>query len=179
MAKSIGVDVGYSTVRVVLNSEPGDYKSEEAVVAISVADGAAVACGNEAIELSERVPGSVTLVRPFSGEVTPEPQYITAYFSYIVKKMKLKGASVLLSVSGSHDDQTESIYVNAIQKAGIGNISVIDSVYAAACGCMVKGARNSAIVNIGASVTDMGCFEKGEQTVSRSNSFASNIFFAL
>lgn len=176
MAKLIGVDVGYSTVRVVSSLNPGDYKSESAVIAISVSDGSAVACGDEAIALSERVPGSVTLVKPFSGEMTPEPQYITAYFSYIVKRMKLKGASLALSISGSHDEETEGIYVNAIQKAGIGRVAVIDPVYAAACGCKVKGARNSAIVNIGASVTDMGCFEKGEQTAAKSNAFAGNAF---
>ena len=176
MAKLIGVDVGYNTVRVVSASEPGEYKSESAVIAISVADGSAVACGNEAIALSERVPGSVTLVKPFSGEMTPEPQYITAYFSYIVKSMKMKGATIALSLSGAHNEETEGVYVKAIQKAGIGKVAVIDPVYAAACGCNIKGARNSAIINIGASVTAMGCFEKGEMSETRSNAFAGNAF---
>ena len=176
MAKLIGVDVGYSTVRVVSASERGNYKCESAVIALSVADGSAVACGDEAISLFQRVPGSVTLVKPFSGETTPEPQYITAYFSYILKKMKMKGASVAISLPGVHDEETEGVYVKAIQKAGFGRVTVIESVYAAACGCNIKGVRNSAVINIGASVTDMSCFEKGQQTIKKSNSFAGNAF---
>lgn len=176
MAKIFGADVGYSTVRVVVYGEEGFYRSESAVIAISVADGSAVACGDEAISISERVPGSVTLVRPFSGEMTPEPQYITAYFSHIVKKLKLKGAPLALSLSGAHDEETESVYVKAVQKAGVGAVSIVDPVYAAANGCGISGAANSAIVNIGASVTDMGCFMKGEQVACHSNSFAGNAF---
>lgn len=176
MAKFFGADVGYGTVRVVVLGEEGVYRSESAVIAISIADGSAVACGDEAVEISERIPGSVTLVRPFSGEMTPEPQYITAYFSHIVKRMKLKGATLALSLSGAHDEETESVYVKAVQKAGVGAVSIVDPVYAAARGCGVSGAASSAVVNIGASVTDMGCFVNGEQVASRSNSFAGNAF---
>ena len=176
MAKIFGADVGYSTVRVVVYGEEGSYRSESAVIAISVADGSAVAIGNEALEISERIPGSVNLVRPFSGEMTPEPQYITAYFSHIVKKMKLKGATLALSLSGAHDEETENVYVKAVQKAGVGAVSIVDPVFAAANGCGISAASSSAIVNIGASVTDMGCFTNGEQVASRSNSFAGNAF---
>ncbi len=173
MAKKFGADIGYSKVRIVLPNVDEIF-SESSAIALSVSDGSVVACGNEAIAVSERVPGSVKLVRPFSGEMTPEAQYITAYFSYVIKKLKVRGASLLVSFSGEHDDETESVYVKALQKAGAGAVSVVDPVYAAAQGCGVINVSDSAVINIGASVTDMACYYRGAIVASASNAFAGN-----
>ncbi len=175
MAKKIGVDIGYNKVRIILEGSDTVY-SEAAVVAVSVSDGSVVACGDGAIDANERVPGSVRLVRPFSGEMTPEAQYVTAYFSYVIKRLRMRGASLLISFSGAHDDETESVYVKALGKAGAGRVSVIDPAYAAAQGCGVIGVSDSAIVNIGASVTDMACYHRNELVASKSNAFAGNAF---
>ncbi len=175
MKKKLGADIGYSKVRIILEGNDTVY-SEAAVVAVSVSDGSVVACGDGAITENERVPGSVKLVRPFSGEMTPEAQYVTAYFSYVIKRLKMKGATLLVSFSGAHDDETESVYVKALGKAGAGTVSVVDPVYAAAQGCGVLGVEDSAVINIGASVTDMACYRRGEQVASANNSFAGNAF---
>lgn len=175
MAKKLGADIGYSKVRIMLEGNDTVY-SEAAVVAVSVSDGSVVACGDGAVETNERVPGSVKLVRPFSGEMTPEAQYVTAYFSYVIKRLRMRGAKMLVSFSGAHDEETEAVYVKAIQKAGAGAVSVIDPVYSAAQGCGVLGVEDSAVVNIGASVTDMACYRRNEQVASASNSFAGNAF---
>ena len=175
MAKKFGADIGYSKVRIILDGNDTVY-SEAALIAVSVSDGSVVACGNGAIEVNERVPGSVKLVRPFSGEMTPEAQYVTAYFSYVIRRLKMKGASLLVSFSGAHDEETENVYVKALGKAGAGSVSVIDPVYAAAQGCGVFDVGDSAVINIGASVTDMACYRRSEQVASASNSFAGNAF---
>ncbi len=175
MKKKLGADIGYSKVRIMLEGNDTVF-SEAAVIAVSVSDGSVVACGDGAIAVNERVPGSVKLVRPFSGEMTPEAQYVTAYFSYVIKRLKMKGATLLVSFSGAHDDETESVYVKALCKAGAGNVSVVDAVYAAAQGCGVLGVEDSAVINIGASVTDMACYHRGGQVASASNSFAGNAF---
>ncbi len=175
MAKKFGADIGYSKVRIILDGNDTVY-SEAAVIAVSVSDGSVVACGDGALEVNERVPGSVRLVRPFSGEMTPEAQYVTAYFSYVIKRLKMKGASLLISFSGAHDDETESVYVKALGKAGAGTVSVIDPVYAAAQGCGVLGVTDAAVINIGASVTDMACYYRSELVATASNAFAGNAF---
>ncbi len=175
MKKKLGVDIGYSKVRIILEGNDTVY-SEAALIAVSVSDGSVVACGDGAVEVNERVPGSVRLVRPFSGEMTPEAQYVTAYFSYVIKRLKMRGASLLISFSGAHDDETESVYVKAICKAGAGSVSVIDPVYAAARGCGVISVSDSAVINIGASVTDMACYYRGEIAANATNSFAGNAF---
>ena len=175
MAKKIGADIGYSKVRIIFEGNDTVY-SEAAVIAVSVSDGSVVACGNGALQINDRVPGSVKLVRPFSGETTPEAQYVTEYFSYVIKRLKIKGANMLVSFSGAHDEETETVYVRALQKAGAGKVSVVDPVYAAAQGCGVLGVEDSAVINIGASVTDMACYRRNEQVASSSNSFAGNAF---
>ncbi len=175
MAKKFGADIGYSTVRIYL-PQSEQIRSEPAVCAVSVADGSVVACGNEALSISERIPGSVKIIHPFSGEMMPESKYVTAYFYYVIKNLKLKGATALISFSGSHDEEAESIYVKAIQNAGAGNVSVVDAVYAAARGCGVLNVGDSAVVNIGASVTDMACFSRGEQVAAESSPFGGNAF---
>lgn len=174
MTKKIGFDIGYSTVKVI--TPDGEYKSEEAVIAINPADNTVVACGREAVALNIRVPGSVKLIHPFSGEMTPDVSYVYAYFSYMLDNLKIKNCRALISFSGAHDDETENAYVKGIQNAGIGTVSVIDPVYAAAQGCTTDGISNSAVINIGASVTDMGCFFMGQSVAQRSNSFAGNAF---
>ena len=175
MKKKFGADIGYSKVRIILDGSDKIY-SEAAVVAVSVADGTVVACGDSAIAINERVPGSVKLVRPFSGEMTPEAQYVTAYFSYVIKLLKMKGATMLVAISGAKDEETESVYVNALVKAGAKSVSVVDSVYAAALGCGVLNVSDSAVINIGASVTDMACYERNTQLAARSNPYAGNAF---
>lgn len=175
MKKKFGADIGYSKVRIILDGNDTVY-SEAAVIAVSVSDGSVVACGDGAIAVNDRIPGSVKLVRPFSGEMTPEAQYVTAYFSYVIRRLRMKGATMLVSFSGAHDEETESVYVKAIQKAGAGAVSVVDPVYAAAQGCGVSGVEDSAVINVGASVTDMACYHRCTQTASASNSFAGNAF---
>ncbi len=175
MAKKIGADIGYNKVRIILDGSDTVY-SEASVIALSVSDGSVVACGNDALDVSNRVPGSVKLVRPFSGEMTPEAQYVTAYFSYVIKRLKVRGATILVSYSGAHDEETETVYVRALQKAGAGRVAVVDPVYAATAGCGVLGVEDSAVVNIGASVTDMACYRRNDQVASSSNSFAGNAF---
>lgn len=176
MAKKFGADIGYQTVRIVIPGEEPIYRSEPAVIAVSVADSTVAACGEDAIKLADRVPGSVKLIRPFSGQMTPEPTYITAYFSYIIKRLHMKGADLVLSLSGAHDDETETLFVRSAQKAGVGEVIVLDAVYAAAQGCGVKNVGESALVNIGASVTDMGCFQRANQVAGKSCPFAGNAF---
>lgn len=176
MAKKFGADIGYHTIRIVLPGEEPIYRSEPAIIAISIADSTVVACGEEALRTAARVPGSVKLIRPFSGQMTPDPCYLTAYFSYIIKRLRMKGADLILSLSGAHDEETEALFVSTAQKAGAREVVVLDAVYAAAQGCGVSAIGDSAIVNIGASVTDMGAFSRAKQVAAKTGEFAGNAF---
>jgi len=174
MAKQLGIDIGHTTVRLVLPLAEPVFLEEPAVVAISHFDNRVTACGNEALRLVARVPGSATLVRPFSGETTPEPALVTAYFQYILKALGLKGANLYLSLSGAQDAETEQVFALSAQKAGFRDVAIVGAVFAAANGCGVAAVSESAVVNIGASVTDMACFVHAKQTATRSNAHAGN-----
>lgn len=176
MAKKIALDIGYSEVRIALEAAPKQYIIEKSVMALSTCDGGVVACGEDALGEERHIPGSVGLIYPFSGEMIPDPIHITEYFSYIIRKYRLKGASVIMSISGSRDAEAEGVYVKSLQDAGFGTVSSVDSAYAAAHGCGVSGVGDSAVVNIGASVIDMACYSRGSCVAQKSNSFGGNAF---
>ncbi len=175
MAKAFGADIGYHSVKLYLPSADTAFLSEPAVVALSGNETVA-ACGNEALSLAGRVPGTVRLLRPFSGETMPDPAHADAYLAYLVKKYKLRGADLTFSLSGRQDDDTEGIFVEAAQKAGVRDVMAVDPVYAAASGCGVNSVAESAVLNMGASVTDMACFSRGKTVAQASCGYAGNAF---
>lgn len=175
MAKVFGADIGYSTVKLYLPEEENPYVSEPAVLALNGNDSVA-ACGAEALRLAKRVPGSVRLIHPFSGETTPDPEHAAAYLSYLIRGNRLRGADLFFSLSGRHDEETESVFVEAAQRAGARDVMAIDSLYAAATGCHVSAVGESTVINIGASVADMGCFCRGNLAAKSSCGYAGNLF---
>ena len=176
MAKSLGADFGYQTVRVVIPEEGAVIRSEPAVVAISLLDGTVVACGEDAMRLSRTVPGSVRLLHPFGGESATEAVYWEAYFCYLIDVLRKKGAHLTLSFAGQRGDEVEAVAVEAAERAGFKTVTVIDAVFAAAQGCGVTGVGDAAVVNIGASTTDLCCFRRAAPSDTRSVPFAGNAF---
>ncbi len=175
MAKAFGADIGYHAVKLYLPEEDTPYLSEPAVLALNGNDTVA-ACGKEALALARRVPGTVRVIHPFSGETTPESAHALAFFTYLIKKHKLRGADLCFSLSGRRDDETEQIFVEAAQKAGARDVMAVEALYAAANGCRVASVADSAVINVGASVTDMGCFLRGKQVAAASCPYAGNAF---
>lgn len=176
MAKQLGADFGYQTVRIVTPGEALAIRSEPAVVAVSLTDGTVVACGEDAMRLHRTVPGSVRLFHPFASETAFESAYWEAYFFYLIDVLHMKGAHLTLSLSGGLGDAVEEIAVEAAERAGFKAVTVIDAVYAAAQGCGVMGVGDSAVVNIGASAADMGCFRRAAPSSAVSHAFAGNAF---
>jgi rod shape-determining protein MreB len=175
MARAFGADIGYHSVKLYLPEEDTPYISEPAVLALNGNDTVA-ACGSAALRLAKRVPGTVRIIHPFSGETTPDPEHAAAYFAYLVKGKKLRGYDLCFSLSGRHDEETETIFVEAAQRAGVRDVMAVESLYAAANGCNIPAVAESAVINIGASVTDMGCFCRAQQVASASCGYAGNLF---
>jgi rod shape-determining protein MreB len=99
-----------------------------------------------------------------------------AFFSYLVKKYRLRGHDLFFALSGEQDDETEGVIVEAAQRAGIRDVLAVDTAYAAAAGCQVPSVTESAVINIGASVTDMACFCRGKTVARTSCPVGGNIF---
>ena len=166
MSRSIGIDIGNTRIRTVVMYDEAVYGEETAAVAVNEAEKKIVACGDDALALAERVPGSVKIVYPFIGNATPDPAYAYMMMSYILKKTRSKGADVFLSVAGEQSRKTDSLYLNALKNAG--DVITVDSTFAAMRGCGIKDAADSVIVNIGHSVTDIAVYYNGnaEKTLS-------------
>ena len=175
MENAIGIDLGYHSVKLYLPEEEAPFCCEPAVLALTGND-SVVACGTAAQRLAQRVPGTVRLIHPFSGETTPDPAHVAAFFTYLVKNHRLRGYDLCFSLSGRHDEETEAIFVEAAQRAGLRDVMAIDALYAAASGSHVPSVSESAVIHIGASVTDMGCFCGGKQVASASCGYAGNWF---
>ena len=175
MANAFGLDIGYYVVKIYLPDGDEPFVSEPSVIALNGNDTVA-ACGGDAVSLAGRVPGTVRLVHPFSGETTPEPLHAKAYLSYLIKKYRLRGYDLYVTLSGEQDDETEAVLVEAAQRAGVRDVTAVDTAYAAAAGCKVPSVTESAVVNIGASVTDMACFCRGKTVARTSCSYGGNTF---
>lgn len=176
MAKTLGADFGYQTVRIVIPGEDAVIRSEPAVVAVSLIDGTVVACGEDALRYHRTVPGSIKLLYPFAGETATEAAYWEAYFYYLIDALRIKGAHLTLSIAGSRGGEQEEIAVAAAERVGFKSVTVIDPVFAAARGCDVLGVGDAAVINIGAAWTDMGCFCRATQTGAHSTPIAGNAF---
>ena len=175
MIRAFGVDIGYHTVKLHLPDGEVPFVTEPSVLAL-YGDDTVAACGEDALALADRVPGTVRLIHPFSGETTPEAAHAKAYFSYLIKKYRLRGSDLYFSVSGRQDDETDSVLVEAAQRAGARDVMALDPMYAAAMGCKVPAVSESAVVNIGASVSDMACFCRGKTVAQASCGYAGRAF---
>ena len=175
MKNTVGLDIGYDTLKLYLPEYDEPYGSEPSLIALN-RDGSIAACGEDAKRLSRRIPGGVSLIHPFSGDRSPLPAHSEAFFRYLVKSRRLKGRDLLLSFSGARDDTVERGFVEAAQKAGFRDIAAVDPLFAALNGCGITAAGESAILNLGASVADMGCFVRGKAAGVRTVSCAGNRF---
>ncbi len=175
MANAFGIDIGYHSVKLYLPDGDEPFVREPSVLALNGNDTVA-ACGKEAMSLVGRVPGTVRLIHPFSGETTPEAVHAKAFLSYLIKKYRLRGYDLYFALSGEQDDETEAVFVEAAQRAGIRDVSAVDTAYAAAAGCRVASVTESAVVNVGASVTDMACFCRGKTVARMSCGYGGNTF---
>ena len=176
MIKKIGIDVGSCFIRTVIPGEPSSITEEPAVTAITE-NGKIVACGTEAIRFDAGAPGTVFLSKliPDSGELSDAGQAV-AIFSYILKKNRMKGADVYLSLSGRCGDEAERLFVDAAQRAGARDVFVVNSLYAAARGCSLKGSGDSLIIDIGYETASMAAYSRGKEAAVSHSEFAGAAF---
>ncbi len=175
MANAFGADIGYHAVKLYLPHGEMPYVSEPAVLALNGNDTVA-ACGKDALSLAGRVPGTVRLIHPFSGETTPELGQAKAYLSYLIKKYKLRGYDLFFALSGEPDDESEAVFVEAAQRAGVRDVVAVDTMFAAAAGCGETGVSESAVINMGAGVVDIACFCRGKTVARTTCPYGGNVF---
>ncbi len=176
MSKIIGLDVGSKFIRTVVFDGELVFGEEPSAVAYNETEGKIVACGNGALSLAGRLPGGVLTVYPFKGKGMPDPAYVRALMEYFIKQTRSKGADVILSVAGTQSSATDALFIDALRYSG--DVITVDSTLCAMYGSEVREAKDSLIVNIGATHTDIALYSNGKVVKTATNDFAGNKFDA-
>lgn len=175
MTRKIGIDIGSLSVRTVLSGDEPDIIESPAVYAS--AGGAVADIGKTAVRVNSGIPGAVTVL-PFipSGDELPDPDAAYTLFSGILRGYRIKKADVWLSIPADCGEETERLFVETAQQAGVRDVFTVSAGYAAAMGSGVRGAGDALTLHIGARCSSLIAFSKGQEIASSVTEFAGNAF---
>lgn len=174
----IGIDIGSRNVRAVLAGK-SRLICEPAVFALEISGGKILAFGSEALMAASRTPGSMQLIKPFAGDITPDKCFVDYAIKYMTDQLvgeKAQISDIAISFSGVPDRTMESYCVEAAYNAGARNVYIIDTLFAAAIGSGASIESDIVLINVGASVTDMGVYSHSKLVCSRTITAAGNAF---
>lgn len=163
MRKCIGIDFGSSRIRA-FSSIKNSYFEEAAVTAVENRSKKLLCFGDEAENFCSRAPGSAELRWLIKENPVPGTDYITALMRHVLDNIYGKHIAkpdVAVTKSGMCGDKEESLFADAAAAVGVHDIYLVDSLTAAAYGSNAMSAT-SLVVNIGASKTEVGIFNRGK-----------------
>jgi len=173
----IGIDLGTATCLVFVRDK-GIVLCEPSVVAIMEGTKEVLAVGSEAKRMLGRTPGNIRAIRPMKDgviadfEITEEMlrYFIQKARQYVPKRRRLLSPHVLIAVpSGITEVETRAVKDSA-QRAGAGDIYLIEEPMAAAIGVglPVSEPSGSMIVDIGGGTTEVAIISLSGIVESRS-----------
>ena len=163
-ASDIGIDLGTANCLVFVRDK-GIVLSEPSVVAIAAGSKEILAVGSEAKRMLGRTPGNIKAVRPMKDGVIADFEITEDMLRYFIKKAigfvnksrRFLPPRVLIAVpSGITEVETRAVKDSA-QRAGAGEIHLIEEPMAAAIGVGLPVAEpsGSMIVDIGGGTTEV------------------------
>jgi len=173
----IGIDLGTATCLVFVRDK-GIVLCEPSVVAIMEGTKEVLAVGTEAKRMLGRTPGNIRAIRPMKDgviadfEITEEMlrYFIQKARQYVPKRRRILSPHVLIAVpSGITEVETRAVKDSA-QRAGAGDIYLIEEPMAAAIGVGLPVAEpsGSMIVDIGGGTTEVAIISLSGIVESRS-----------
>jgi len=176
-ASDIGIDLGTANCLVFVR-EKGIVLCEPSVVAIAAGTKEILAVGSEAKRMLGRTPGNIKAVRPMKDGVIADfeiTEDMLRYFlqkarQYVKKSRRFLSPRVLIAVpSGITEVETRAVKDSA-QRAGAGEIYLIEEPMAAAIGVglPVSEPSGSMIVDIGGGTTEVAVISFSGIVESRS-----------
>ena len=176
---SMAIDMG--TANTIIAVKGRDVVLDEPTcVAINELTDEIVAYGQEASDMLGREGRDVNIIAPLSGGVVADFERTKKMLAHFVKKAKSGGSQVSLQAVMSmisevtHVDQRALL--QAAEDAHIGKVFMMEEGIAAAFGAGVspRDKRASAVVDIGASTTNIAIIAKGAIITSSSERIGSN-----
>jgi rod shape-determining protein MreB len=176
---SMAIDMG--TANTIIAVKGRDVVLDEpTLVAVNELTEEILAYGQEAADMQGREGRDVVVVAPLSGGVVADFERTRRMLSHFVNKAKTGGSQVSRqAVIGMISEAThveQRALLNAVEEAHIGKVYMMEEGLAAAFGAGVspKDKRASAVVDIGASTTNIAIVAKGSVVHSRSERLGIN-----
>lgn len=163
MSKTLGIDLGSSTTFIYLEGK-GIVVREPTTVAIEASTFKVVATGVDAHVIMGRIPGSVTIKRPFAEGLTDYNTAVELMASFFGKMKKngiiVRRPVVVCSISCGAEDNERAALEDALIRAGCKDVTLIDKTYAAAVGAKLKidSTEPVMIADIGGRTTEIAIF---------------------
>jgi rod shape-determining protein MreB len=171
----IGIDLGTANTLVSVRGK-GIVINEPSYVAIEKKTRRPISVGQEAKEMSGKVPSRILVVRPLRDGVISEFEITEAMLDYFIRKahqqswVPIPRPRVVVGIpSGVTEVEKRAVY-DATMSAGAREAFLIEEPVAAAIGAglPIKETRGSMIVDIGGGTTEVAVFSLGGIVISRS-----------
>ena len=176
---SMAIDMG--TANTIIAVKGRDVVLDEPTcVAINELTDEIVAYGQEAYDMLGREGRDVNIIAPLSGGVVADFERTKKMLAHFVKKAKTGGSQVSLQAVMSMISEVTHVeqraLLQAAEDAHIGKVFMMEEGIAAAFGAGVspRDKRASAVVDIGASTTNIAIIAKGAIVTSSSERIGSN-----
>lgn len=177
LCPDLAIDLGTANTLVAVQGR-GIVIDEPSVVALEKGTrqvlGRGTAVGKLARQMLGRTPDSITAVRPMQDGVITDFELCEAMLRYFIKKaMRRSGGlrpRVLIAVPGSITAVEKRAVFNSAERAGAGQVYLIDESKAAGIGAGLPLAEPMAsmVCDIGGGTTDVALFSLAEVVASRS-----------
>lgn len=179
LGKRIAIDIGSSRTRV-FDAKRGLIYSQPTLLARDVETGQLVAVGEEALEMSGRLPEGIDIVHPLHSGVIADYQAATALLKDVLRqtssRVRLTKPESIITVSASATSTERKALIDAASESGFQNVYLLKSALAAAIGAElpIEQPQGNIIMDIGAGTTEIGVFSLGGTVAERSLRVGSN-----
>ena len=163
--EELGLDLGSSTMRLVLNRKEGVVLSEPAYVAYDRVTRTPTAFGEEARRMFGRAPRQTVVERPFRQGWIHSFDLVSAMIRSFLRKVTTGRPRVLLAMPGGLTPTDRQTLVDVIVDAGARDVMLVDEVVAAAvgAGCDIDQQYGRMVVDVGGTRTNVAVYARGRQ----------------
>ena len=161
----IGIDLGTYSIKFFARRK-GIILSEETAICYDTFTGEAVAIGNSAGQMLDRLPDSLVLKRPVEGGVVSDFPAMTHILSHFIKKVcknRIFRPNLIISAPSCVTSLEKKAVIEAACAAGGGKVHITDEpiVSAIGAGLSIEHPHGVMVVDIGAGTTDIAVITMG------------------
>lgn len=166
MSVKLGLDFGARVIKIYKEGE-GIVLREPNIAAVDT-KGNVVAVGTDALMLSHRAPGTVTLRRPLDGGSITDFNLTAELLDMFLERVAPKAKKhILTATKYSLGTNTRELLRSALGDCRTGKIELVDSAVAALIGCGIKDDHTeefggTLVCDVGASIVEVAYVRRGE-----------------